>query len=294
MDRVRCTARHAGSRRAERLLSHDNSRSCGADATGTVRWRATTGEQGAKTSGSSIVLSGSFLVAGDYNVVAFEPDTGAVRWRFVPVEGFAPGLFLGATAQEVVYTGSPAGRLYAIDSQSGVLRWSTQIPTDRPTTVFEPVVDAEIVVAAYTTFTSPPTGGVLALDAGSGAVRWRAPFPDSEVPMQSTGAGGGPVIAGPVIVAASGTGGSARSDQATGSIQWSLPSDDTPGCCQSIRRGFGAAHSGSALVAASLTGRITAYDLRSRKQLWRTRGSARLRRTSHLESDGGLGISRCV
>jgi PQQ-like domain len=256
-------------------------------ATGTVRWRATTNEPGTKTSGSSIVLSGSLIVAGDYNVVAFDAVSGRVRWRFEPVEGFGPGLFLGATADDVVLTGSPAGRLYAIDRQNGTLRWSTHIPSDVPTTVFEPVADVDVVVASYTTFTVPPTGGVLALDIRGGSVRWRSPFPPSDVPMQSTAAGGGPVIIGRVILAASATGSIYAFDRTNGHVQWLLPPDEQTQLLpvDPARPDFRAlTRSGSALLAASLTGRITAYNLRSRNRLWRTPeallGSAGLRISS--------------
>src|SRR5262249_14724203 len=47
------------------------------DATkGTERWRQNTNEPGAATEGSAIVIAGPVIVAGDYNLVAFDRITG--------------------------------------------------------------------------------------------------------------------------------------------------------------------------------------------------------------------------
>jgi len=82
------------------------------DATrGTDRWRQNTNEPGATTEGSAVVVAGPVVVAGDYNLVAFDRITGAFRWRFVPAVGFAPGIYLGDVSRGLVFAGSPAGRV---------------------------------------------------------------------------------------------------------------------------------------------------------------------------------------
>ena len=53
-------------------------------ASGARLWSQTTGEPGEATAGSTLVLAGPVVVAGDYNLAAFERSTGALRWRFVP------------------------------------------------------------------------------------------------------------------------------------------------------------------------------------------------------------------
>ena len=162
-------------------------------AAGVPRWRQGTGEPGETTSGSALLLAGSLVVAGDFDVVAFDRQRGSVRWRFSPTDGYGPGIYLGSAADGLVFTGSPAGRAYAIDTGTGTQRWSTLVRDDtvgetvdrvgtdvaggHGTTVFPPVTDGGDVFAPYTTFTAPTVGGVVALDATTGHMRWRASFP---------------------------------------------------------------------------------------------------------------------
>ena len=238
--------------------------------TGAVRWRSSTQEGGESTNGSSVTLAGSFLVAGDYNVIAFERTTGLLRWRFTPTDGYGPGIYLGSVTSDTVYTGSPAGRVFAIALESGAPRWSAVIGSDGKTTVFEPVADGEAIVATYTTFTVPNAGGIVSLDATTGRERWRAPFP-AEGASLSTAAAGGPLIAGDVVVAVSATGAIYAFDRATGSIRWLLPPEPETRAASSdpTRPDFRAlTRTGTVLVAASLTGHIVAYDLSTRSRRW--------------------------
>jgi outer membrane protein assembly factor BamB len=234
-------------------------------ASGTARWRTLTGEPGEATMGTSVAGTGSVVVAGDYNLVAFAKDSGAVRWRFVPEKGYAPGVYLGAAADGVVFAGSPAGRLYAVDAESGGQRWSTPVVPDSATdtTVFQPIVDRDRVVVMFTTFTAPNVGGVASFDRHSGARKWRTDFPPGEG-GDSSGAAGGPLAIEQLIVAASASGTIYAFDRDSGRIQWSIPG---------IRKGeqdFRPLVSvGRTLVAGSLTGCVLSYDLSTRAQRWR-------------------------
>jgi outer membrane protein assembly factor BamB len=245
-------------------------------ATGMVRWRRATGESGSATAGSKVLLAGSNVIAGDYNVIAFNRTTGTRRWRFVPTDGYGPGIYLGNVIDGVVFAGSPAGRVYAIDTATGRLRWSALVADDGRTTVFQPLGKTGLVVAGYTTFTTPNVGGIAAFDAATGRERWRRAFPPSADLAVGTGWAGGPILTVDTVIAARGDGVIYGFDAADGSVRWSIPPIQDGGV-----RGAGAAPAGGTadfraltlsrrtLVAGSLTGRIAAYDVRTRRERWR-------------------------
>jgi outer membrane protein assembly factor BamB len=244
---------------------------------GSLLWKRGTGESGETTSGISVVLTGPVVVAGDYDVVAFERGSGAIRWRFAPTDGYGPGIYLGGANGGAVFTGSPAGRLYAIDRNTGSLRWSCVVANDANTTVFQPAVDDDLAVAGYTTFVAPSVGGVIAVDARTGRERWRVAFPRPADASLSTGSAGGPVLVDDLVVAASGDGTIYAFDRTTGSARWSIPRvGGLPvGAIVSTDRDFRAlARTKETLVAGSLTGYVVAYDLRTRRERWRYGGMA--------------------
>jgi outer membrane protein assembly factor BamB len=221
------------------------------------------------TMGTSMAVSGSVVVAGDYNLVAFARDSGALRWRFVPGAGYGPGIYLGAAAAGLVYAGSPAGRLYAVDGESGAQRWSALVVADGPATVFQPIVDRDHVVAVFTAFSAPNRGGVAAYDRRSGGEKWRSAFPGRDGSDSSAASAGGPVAAGGLILAASADGVIYAFDRDNGRIRWSIPG---------IAAGRGPppdgdfrplAAIGRTLVAGSLTGCTSSYDLVTRQERWR-------------------------
>ena len=178
--------------------------------TGSVRWRRNTGEPGAETLGSSLLVSESIVMAGDYAVFGFDATSGEPKWRFDPADGYGAGLYLGEARDGVAFAGSPAGRLYAVNVRTGRLIWSAKATVDAgvgtaAVTVFQPIVAGDSVVAGYSTFGHPMTGGIVVVDRGSGRERWRREFPQAS-PGAATGFGGGPVISRDLIAAASGDG----------------------------------------------------------------------------------------
>src|SRR5262249_54452597 len=146
------------------------------------------------------------VIAGDFDVLAFDRVSGVRRWSFSPVDGYGPGVYLGGAGAGAVFAGSPAGRLYAIDDESGSLRWSALVENPDETTVFQPATDGHLVVAGYTTFPAPAVGGVVALDAATGRRLWRTAFPRGADASLATGWAGGPVFADRFIAATSGDG----------------------------------------------------------------------------------------
>lgn len=248
--------------------------------TGTVRWRSATGVTstdaifGDTTAGTAVRLAGDTVVAGDWAVVGFDRRTGVRRWTYEAPGGDGPGLFLGATAGDLVYAGSPDGRMYAIEAARGRLLWTTRV-VDTPgvrSTVFDPVVDGGLVAATYSTYTLPGVGGVAVLDAASGRVRWRTEFPKPREAWQSTIRAGGPVWVDDLLVAAATDGNVYAFDAATGVVRWAFPRLDGPftGAIASTdidQRAL--VRAGRLVIAGSTTGLVVAYDVDTRRERWR-------------------------
>src|SRR5262245_14119705 len=62
-------------------------------ATARIVWKSATGEPGRSTLGNTIRVAEDLVVAGVYNVIAFDRASGERRWRFEPREGYGPGYF---------------------------------------------------------------------------------------------------------------------------------------------------------------------------------------------------------
>jgi outer membrane protein assembly factor BamB len=228
--------------------------------TGAVRWRHSTGEPGQTTAGSAVSVVDDLVIAGDYNVLAFERADGTIRWRFVPSEGYGPGLYLGAATSGRVFAGSPAARLYAIDVASGRLQWSASVSAEPETTVYAPVADDAGVVAAY----------IVSFEPASGRQQWHASFPARTGPASRPA--GGPLLVGGWVVAASGDGAIHGFDRRDGALVWSIPSvhEGSGGVWDVTAQDFRAlARVGPTLFAGSLTGMISAYRVATRAERWR-------------------------
>ncbi|MEO7272374.1 MAG: PQQ-binding-like beta-propeller repeat protein [Vicinamibacterales bacterium] len=233
---------------------------------GEVMWRQTTGEPGADTLGSLVLLSGSVVVAGDRGVHGLDALTGARLWRFSRADDGGAGAYLGDVADGVVWVGSRAGRVYGIDAKTGELRRSAIVSGAPETTVFQPIVDADIVVAGYTTFATPQTGGVIALDRAAGGVRWAHALGGEGGP---SGFAGGPVVAGGVVLVSGGDGRIRALSRETGDLVWELPAVTRPDGRRQERDWRALALRGTLLVAGSLSGVVSAFDLTTRREWWR-------------------------
>ncbi|MEO8070917.1 MAG: PQQ-binding-like beta-propeller repeat protein, partial [Acidobacteriota bacterium] len=159
-----------------------------------------------------------------------------------------------------------------IDVESGAPRWVAAVTEDAKTTTFAPVVDRDLVAVAYTRFVAPNQGGVVALDPRTGRERWRRSFPRATFGL-GTGAAGGPVLVGRLVVASSGDGTIYGLDRRDGSIRWSIPALEEPAGRRPAvpQADFRAlALSGGRLIAGSLSGTVVAYSLGSRVEEWRS------------------------
>ncbi len=243
--------------------------------TGKVRWRARTGEPGESTVGDAVVVTNGVVVVGDYNLMAFNAEDGGLRWRFLPDDGYAAGVFLGGVADGIVFTGSPAGRVYALDAASGALRWSTAISDRSETTVYEPIVSGQQLFAGFTNFHIPETGGVVALDRATGRVRWKSDFPETGNVLSQTNWAGGLVLEDGLVIASAGDGNIYAFDRDTGERKWTIPK--VSGEIKSIVPPSDVDHRVLALgrhvlVAGSLTGYVIAYDTSTQEERWRHAG----------------------
>ena len=239
---------------------------------GAVIWKAVTGEPGDQTMGSVAVLSNGVLLVGDYNVVAFDARSGRKQWRFIPEEGYGPGIYLSPSTKDgLAYTGSPAATMFAIEVESGRARWTTRIDSGAKVTVHQPHICRELMIAGYTRFAESNTGGIVALDRSRGSLRWRTEFPSAGAHSQTYA--GGPVCFEDTAAVASGDGTIYGLHIETGSIRWTIPRANLGGDkafdntdIQPDYRPL--AHAHGRLIVGSLTGRVIAYDLKSNRELW--------------------------
>lgn len=244
---------------------------------GRVKWRSGTGVTsadaifGLTTSGTNLVLSGNLVIAGDWDVVAFDRQSGTRRWSYQAESGDGPGLFLGAASDDTVYAGSVTGRVYAIDAPTGRPRWIARLDDKPMVSVFAPERDGAQVLVGYSVYDNPNTGGLAALDAASGRIVWKTPFPKPADPWRHTNRAGGPVVVGGLVFGSAGDGNIYGLDRDTGAIRWTLPRLTGPfaGYLTATdldhRTLVGV---GGLLVSGSTTGKIVAYDVESRAIRW--------------------------
>lgn len=246
-------------------------------ATGEVRWRTGTGVTsadsifGTTTAGTMLAVDGPTVVAGDWDVVGFDRVTGARKWTYEAPHGDGPGLFLGPARDGAVFTGSPAGKVYALDTVTGKPRWITTI-VDGSTSVYRPALDGRRLAIGYSTFVIPNVGGLAMLDVDTGKLLWRTGFPPGVQGWQHTNFTGGPVFAGEVVYGSAGDGNIYAFDVATGALKWTLPRLTGP--LEGVIKATDLDHralvkAGRYLIAGSTTSYVVAYDLETRQEKWR-------------------------
>jgi outer membrane protein assembly factor BamB len=226
--------------------------------TGGIRWSSPLAILEGSTVGSRLTQTGELLMVPDSDIFGIAPATGAIRWRFSSPLRDQPGLYLGASAGGLVFTGSESGRVHALDALTGSEQWSAAAGAVGAR-VFAPIADEELVVARLTTFGKPDTGALVALAVRTGEERWRFTFSPDRLALA-----GGPLFVEDLVVISSREGEIIGLDRGTGSVRWSLPP------LRPSQLDFRAlANSGRRLFAASLSGVLVAYDLATRAELWR-------------------------
>lgn len=124
-------------------------------ASGAERWRT---EQ---CGGLGVTLGndGSLYVGN----AAVDSATGAVRWRVTPTNNTTSVPALSDDCTVYVTAGS---YLFAVDHQSGAIRWMSEEPV-------EAVADSPAIADDGTVFIGGSDGDLLALDGATGKTRWK-------------------------------------------------------------------------------------------------------------------------
>jgi outer membrane protein assembly factor BamB len=122
------------------------------------------------------VFLASPSTATDTAVVALNPRTGRVEWRFDPGAAVS---FLGAGPAGIAFaTYTPKRRLYLVNPATGRVRWSiatfATAEGDNPGTLVETATDVVLPEANATL--SAATFRLVARDAADGRVLWSAPL----------------------------------------------------------------------------------------------------------------------
>jgi outer membrane protein assembly factor BamB len=255
-------------------------------ASGTRSWTRPLSSMGYGMAGWRVVVEGSAVIAADYNLFAFDRESGRPLWEFAPSVGYGPGYYLGAAARGVVFAGSPAGRLYAVDAETGEQRWSHEVVGAGAVTVYAPVESAGLVFATYTKFGPPDRGGIVALRADDGQLAWDFVFPLTVDTAFPTSAAGGVAVADDLAIASSADGRIWAVSAKTGSVQWQggPVRADGPGPTRDYRS---LAVAADTLVAAATDGTLVGLSVRTGERRWRREGNFDSP-SFHLSSGFGL------
>ena len=124
-----------------------------------------------------LVGRGLVVVRGsDFRITAFDAETGRRRWSYqrptTPLTLRGPtGL---AFSGELVVAGFPAGRLVALASSSGAVRWEVAVSEPRGATEVERLADVmgQPLVAAGDVCAATYQGRIACFEAANGALRW--------------------------------------------------------------------------------------------------------------------------
>ncbi|ELZ20287.1 PQQ repeat protein [Halosimplex carlsbadense 2-9-1] len=112
------------------------------------------------------VAAESVLAPTELGLVAFDPTTGEVRWRY------RTGLSTArhpAVADGTVYVGGADAYVHAVDAATGDRRWWTKTAT---------AVETPVAAAHGAVYAGTADGTVVALDGATGEVRWRGEVDD--------------------------------------------------------------------------------------------------------------------
>jgi outer membrane protein assembly factor BamB len=123
------------------------------------------------------------------------------------------------------------------------------------------------------------------------AERWRSPFPRPSNGSLGSNAAGNPLLVDDMVIASTGYGFIYAFNRVDGSIRWSIPklSGLPPDYAVSPDFDFRPlARTGRLLFAGSLTGILAAYDVETRREVWRRAGPRYISVAFNISSDEHL------
>ncbi|HET9023658.1 MAG TPA: outer membrane protein assembly factor BamB [Burkholderiaceae bacterium] len=124
-----------------------------------------------------LVGRGLVIVRGsDFRLTAFDAETGRRRWTYqratTPLTLRGPSEM--AFAGDLVVAGFPGGRVVALTSSNGAVRWDVVVSEPRGATEVERLADVmgQPLVAAGDVCAASYQGRLACFEAGNGALRW--------------------------------------------------------------------------------------------------------------------------
>jgi outer membrane protein assembly factor BamB len=230
---------------------------------GREQWQTSIGVRGTILTPTIVTTSAAVIVADD-DITGLDGSSGAVLWH-VGLKESGAGRYLGATHGSFVFAGSSTGRLYAIDSRTGRIGWSSSISGSyKRAIVYSPASDGHVVAVRFNVLGENGGGGVAAFSASDGKRLWQTNFIDDLESSAPIASAGGPVINGDLIVVAKRSGQIVGFERQTGRPCWQLPRIPRR---ESDFRAL--AITDRTLIAGSLTGMVIAYNIDSRREIWR-------------------------
>jgi outer membrane protein assembly factor BamB len=221
-------------------------------STGAVVWKVSTGgdDSWTPTVAHGVVYTISRVgptEPGTEKLYAVRASDGSILWT--KKTGYAGDSVTGqapTVANGVVYVGSASQELYALDAETGKVRWT--VPMGEETGVTPAVVDG----VAY----APSVGHLRALDASTGEVLWTTAV---------TGGASSPAVEDGIVVL--GGEGASGFDATTGTLLWNAPIGYCAGSSPAIANGvvYVSANPGN---LDEYTGNLYAIDALNGQVLW--------------------------
>lgn len=148
------------------------------DDSGAVKWRT---QLNTEVTTPPLVGDGLVIIrGGDYRIQAFEAETGRRRWG---VQRPGPALSLRATAEMMlsngyVFTGLPGGKVIAIATTTGAVRWEGTVANPSGTSELERVADVvgAPVISGRQLCAVTYQGRIGCFDVSSGNATWSREF----------------------------------------------------------------------------------------------------------------------
>jgi outer membrane protein assembly factor BamB len=245
-------------------------------ATGDLQWKLPF-EQG--VAATPLLVDGRVIaVSMRGEVVAVDPNRGAIVWRATPAGALTPLPYVPspASAGKRIFVADNKNQVFALDAATGATLWHTTL-SGRPNTALAVVGDALVLGTADgnlhwlaldsgegkkrvhvegipygTPMLAPPMlfvlagNKLLALDAASGAVRWKQETPAEWTTYR-------PLVTGAIVIAGTEEKTLCAFDRATGATCWCRSVGQVP-------RGLGVSADG-VLYVGSLSGVVQAFTL---------------------------------
>lgn len=225
-------------------------------ATGGVLWRQRTG---APVAGAPTVLDGVvYVTSRSANGFAIRASDGKLLWQAagIPQPTAIIGVAAPAVQGDLVIFPFSSGQLLAVDRETGIERWSSQIAGNRVgrAAAYIRDVTGEPVIAGDVIYAGTSSGRIAAFDRMTGAELWSA----------RQGAVSPVVAAGNAIFAVNDQNQLIRLDAATGGVVWgrNLPwyEDARIRKQDRIYAHYGPILAGGRLFVASSDGLLRAFD----------------------------------